>query len=62
MPRLQRSLHTASYAGSPSAMAMRPSTAMRPVVNAPRVAVRASVDQQDSDMKAAEARWDAQVG
>ena len=48
-------------AACPAGMSMRPAMPLRPVVVAPTAVVRASVDQQDSDMKAAEARWDAQV-
>eukprot|EP00892_Ulva_mutabilis_P000386 jgi/Ulvmu1/10348/UM061_0031.1 len=47
--------------GSSPAMAMRSNTAIRPVGLTPRVVAWASLDQQDADMKAAEARWDAQL-
>lgn len=45
----------------PAGMAMRPAMPLRPVAAKPGVVARASLDQQDTDMKAAEARWDAQL-
>lgn len=60
-----RSTHSAMnqrrFAGIPAGMVSRPARPLRPAVVSPGVVVRASLDQQDSDMKAAEARWDAQV-